>query len=322
MENLKKLIIFGAMLATTYGAKAFEKGFEPARNGENRGIEQVNGQLMVKTENGKLGDMDMPYTFVGTNTTNFAESGFAVKEMADANSMLLDKDNNDVYFTRSSTNGVYKMTVSDRTALNGVGKVEFFESSEPVKVLSVKDGVIYTQNTNNNQIVELGNVAAAPESSITVPENLTNTLHSVGKDGIYVVTDSNIIRYNEDGEQVGLPKVHGIVGNGHTLKDVVAFDKDTIFILDTEGNLYHRSGSLFNNMTSVSDIARSKDGKSLLITSTNDNGKTVVSAYNTETNKTTKVYTEPADTKKPFAKQEVYANGIKYFVRDKSIGYE
>ena len=321
MKNLKKLVVIGAILGATHGAKAFEKEFEPAKNGENQGIELINGQLMVKTEGGKVADVDMPYTFVGTNTTNFAQSGFAVQEMADANSILLD--NNDVYFTRSSTNGVYKMTVSDRTALNGIsGQLEFFESAEPVKVLSVKDGVIYTQNTNNNQVVELGNVATASESNITVPENLTNTLHSVGKDGIYVVTDNFVDCYDKDGKFTK-QKVTGIGERGHTPKDVVAFDEDTIFILDTEGNLYHNSGALFNNMTSVSNITRSKDGKSLLITSTNSNGKTVVSSYNPETKETTNVYTEPADKKKPFANQKVSsANGIKYFVRNKSIGYE
>ena len=319
MKNLKKLVVIGAILGATHGAKAFEKEFEPAKNGGDQGIELINGQLMVKTEGGKVGDMDMPYTFVGTNTTNFAENGFAVKEMADTNSILLDKDNNNVYFTRSSTNGVYKMTVSDKTALNGIGKVEFFKSAEPVKVLSVKEGVIYTQNTNNNQVVEFGNIETATISSVTLPESATNNVYSVAPNGYtYVFEMGNsprIAKYDRDGEfkkaQYGLNSL-----SLQDVKEMVAFDDENIFILTQKNELLKKDCSFVKgfDLISVSNITRSKDGKILLITS-NKNGKTVVSFYNPENG-------QIESNTKPFGNTEVRANGIKYFVRNKSIGYE
>ena len=323
MKNLKKLVVIGAILGATHGAKAeaFEKEFEPAKNGENQGIELINGQLMVKTEGGKVADVDMPYTFVGTNTTNFAQSGFAVKEMADANSMFLD--NNDVYFTRSSTNGVYKMAVSDKTALNGVsGELEFFESAEPVKVLLAKDGVIYTQNSNN-QVVELGNAGSATIPSVTLPESATTNVYSVAPNGYTYVYEAGtqfpkLNKYDSKGEIVDWQYKNG--WGDTSIKDIIAFDNDKVFGLDAKNRLVSENGTIV--LQQVLGISRSKDGKSLLITSTNSNGKTVVSSYNPETKETTNVYTEPADKKKPFGQKEVSANGFNYFVRDKSIGYE
>ena len=330
MKNLKKLVVIGAILGATHGAKAFEKEFEPAKNGGDQRIELINGQLMVKTEGGKVGNMDMPYTFVGTNTTNFAQSGFAVKEMADTNSIWLDKDNNDVYFTRSSTNGVYKMTVSDKTALNGIGKVEFFESAEPVKVLSVKDGVIYTQNTNNNQVVELGNVEAAKIPSVILPASTTNNLYFVSTTGNTYVFENNgkyniVKEYGSDGKATDTYVGSWSNFSGEAL-EMVVFPRDEkrpeAYILNDKGSLYRNGTKIpdtdIAGQGNILGIKMSKDGKSLLITS-NKGGKTVVSSYNPKETKQTAIYDE-AD--KPFGQKEVFANKIRYFVRDKSIGYE
>ena len=322
MKNLKKLAAMAAIFGTTYGANAFQRNFPPAEKGESEGMELVAGHLMVKST-GKIGNIDMPYTFVSTNTTNFASSGFAVKEMADANSVALE--GNDVYFTRSSDDkNVYHFTVSEEQQLNGVRtNLEKTESAEPISgVLTVKDGKIYAQSADQKNVVELGGNTAS-SGDLIVPETLkTNDLYSAASDGIYVVTKDNIIRYDENGDQVGSPKVHGISASGHTPKDVVAINADNVFVLDTDGNLYYRSGMLFHNYTSVSGIKKSDDGKSLLITSKDANDKVVVSSYNTETKQTNSIYSEPTVTaKKLFGKKELQANGLKYFVQDKVIGY-
>ena len=106
--------------------------------------------------------------------------------------------------------------------------------------------------------------------------------------------------------------------------EMVVFPRDEKL---PEAYILNDKGSLYKNGTQITDIAgqgnilgikMSKDGKSLLITS-NEDGKTVVSSYDPKEKKQTAIYDE-AD--KPFGQKEVFANKIRYFVRDKSIGYE
>lgn len=327
MKDLKRLIIVSALFGMAHGANAYEyeKDFEPVEKGdaEAQGIELVSGQLMVKSKGGRIRGVEAPYTFVGTNTANFASSGFAIKEMADANSVVLN--GSDVYFTRTSdTTNVYHFAVSEKSALNGVtSQLEKIASDEPISALiAVKDGVVYGKNKSGDNVVELGDVVTPPPS-ITVPDSLTNTIHSVYGDKIYVanVKNGTVDRYNRYGESEGAIFVNGNWNkNKTTPRDIIALDEYNIFILDADGKLYRRTRLLGSEYTSVSGIKASKDGDSLLITSQKDE-KTVVEAYDAKNDETISLYSEAITSKKPFAKSEITSNGVKYKVNGKKIGY-
>ena len=335
MKNLKKLIAIWAVMGASYGANAFETVFEPVEKGdaETEGIELVNGQLMVKSKEGRIGDVETPYTFVGTNTTNFASSGFAVKEMADANSVVLD--GSDVYFTRTSdTTNVYHLAVSNNQALNGVsGKLEKIASNEPISgVLAVKDGIVYSKNATGDNVVEVGGDSTSVPS-VTLPESAANNLHFVNKDGNVYVYEKNgdftqIVKYNKDGERTS-DSWGGWVGavQHQDAKEMVVFDKFNSFILRKDGVIF-RDTNVFYPKKDISSeeidevvlgIKAGKDGK-LLITSKNSNGKIMVSSYDTGMKTVTSVYSEVTG-KKPFVKKEVESNSLNYYVTGKKIGY-
>ncbi len=318
MKNLKKLVVISAILGATHGAKAFEKEFEPVKAGEATGMELVNGQLMIETKDGKIAGVNTPYVFVGTNTTNFAENAFTVKAMEDANSVLLDKENNNVYFTRSSTNGVYKMTVSDKKALNGVsGQLEFFESDKPVSLLTVKDGIAYAQK--GNEVVDVAS-SSVNIPAVELPESASANLYSVTPEGYTYVLEKgsfwpNVVKY--DGKTRVSTESWGVLKTD-PIKEMVVFDDANIFVLKEDGSLLKNKSTIKDEI--VDAIKRSQDGKNLLITST-INGKTVVSSYDLKSQTETTVYNETEAPKKPFNKTEVKANGLTYFVNKKNIGY-
>ncbi len=322
MKNLKKLVVISAILGATHGAKAFEKEFEPVKAGEATGIELVNGQLMIETKDGKIAGVNTPYVFVGTNTTNFAENAFAVKAMEDANSVLLDKENNNVYFTRSSTNGVYKMTVSDKKALNGVsGQLEFFESDKPVTLLTVKDGIAYAQK--GNEVVDVAS-SSVNVPAVELPESASANLYSVTPEGYTYVLEKgsfwpNVVKY--DGKTRVSTESWGLLKTD-PIKEMVVFDDANIFVLKEDGSLLKNKNTINGKDEIVDAIKRSQDGK-LLITS-KAHGKTVVSSYDPKSQTETTVYNEAEPPKKPFNKTEVKANGLTYFVNKvnkKNIGY-
>ena len=322
MKNLKKLVVISAILGATHGAKAFEKEFEPVKAGEATGMELVNGQLMIETKDGKIAGVNTPYVFVGTNTTNFAENAFAVKAMEDANSVLLDKENNNVYFTRSSTNGVYKMTVSDKKALNGVsGQLEFFESDKPVTLLTVKDGIAYAQK--GNEVVEVAN-PSANASAVELPESASNNLYSVTPEGYTYVLEKGdlwdvVNKYKGKDYQKSV-EVGTVLGTETTAKSIVAFDDNHVYVLMNNGRLVNVIIRRSVALEGVEAINRSQDGK-LLITS-KTHGKTVVSSYDPKSQTETTVYNETEAPERPFNnKTEVKANGLTYFVNKKNIGY-
>ena len=319
MKNLKKLAVMAALIGATHGAKAFEKDFEPvSKEGEAQGIELINGQLMVKSDGAKIGGVNTPYVFVSTNKTDFAQNGFAVKQMADANSVLLD--GNDIYFTRDSdTNHVYCFTVKSRKGLNGIGgQLQKFESQEAISdILGVKEGVVYVKNTSD-EVVELAEKDSASQSSsssyVTIPDSIADKPYSVVEDDIYFVDQEKRIvsKYNISNTNTTKIIVSGFLKD-HTAQSIVAFDDAHIFILDTEGGLHLNEGASIST-NKVEKIAASKDQKNLVITSVDENNQKVLSLYSLASQKM-------SDAKRPCKNTAVIANRSQYYVSGKKIGY-
>lgn len=168
MNNLKKMMTLYALCAATCAAKAetiSETEFMPVqKSGEIEGIRQglVNGHLMVKS-NGAIGSVATPYMFLNTNTTNFAQAGFTFKEMAEVNSLVIAKEDNQdvIYATRTNdTNNVYKFHVSPKNDLSGVGCVETIAATGVTHVATLNGNVmafgkdkLYDLTTGENQFV-------------------------------------------------------------------------------------------------------------------------------------------------------------------------
>ncbi|MBR1921616.1 MAG: hypothetical protein IJ829_06405 [Kiritimatiellae bacterium] len=197
LKNLKKLTALCALVGAAH-AHAYETDFAPVQNGgEIEGLELFNGKLIVKST-GSIGGVPVQYTVLGTNTENFAQSGFATTNMNNLTSMVFDE--NHIYATRENdTKHVYRFTIDDTDRLNGLNaQMKVYDAPEAGKVLCVQDGVIYVANQDGSNTFAINaERETAHPPVVDVPDWIaTNHVYSVSNDGmifLWMDMNSNII---------------------------------------------------------------------------------------------------------------------------------
>ena len=216
MKKLTKMlamVVAASSMQFAHAAGA-EKDFEPvSKGGENKSIEIVNGQLLVRcTEDAEIGGTKTPYVYVGTNTDHFAQSVFAQGGLTNL-AQYVHAGKGKIYMTAQDQEkdpGVYTTTISaPNAALNGVLD----------KVTKVGE------NTTNNTAIDDTLVAVMKESQKTYLTKMFN-----GK--LYRVNGENkdhLIQYNATTEEWD----EGIsLLSAPTNKEIVDF----VIVEDSNGN--------------------------------------------------------------------------------------
>lgn len=330
MKNLKTLAAIWALFGATH-AHALEKNFLPVQeSGEIEGIELLpSGKLMVKST-GNIFGVPTPYMILGTNTDHFAESAFTTTGMTNLTSMVFDK--NYIYATRENdTNHVYRFTVDDSKNLNGLkSTIKVYDTHDAHSILFVKDDVIYTQNqdkTNTFAINAEGETATPP--SVNVPDWIaTNYIHAVSNEGMVYFIDEE--KAEIDGYNPELNTTTRIRNcarfNILSLKPIsmVSLTEEDTLILTDEGSVYQNLRPIKRFATWITGISYGHDGKSIIMTGSDASGNPLISSFNSEnTGGTTTIYQGSAtdENNQKFTQKEVSANGLKYHVTNKKIGY-
>ena len=328
MKNLKTLAAIWTLFGATH-AHALEKNFLPVQeSGEIEGIELLpSGKLMVKST-GNIFGVPTPYMILGTNTDHFAESAFTTTGMTNLTSMVFDK--NYIYTTRENdTNHVYRFTVDDSKNLNGLkSTIKVYDTHDAHSILFVKDDVIYTQNqdkTNTFAINAEGETATPP--SVYVPRLIKdNYVYAVSNDGmIYYIDEENaeINKYNPVSSTISF------VGDCDIFADrnqkpvsMVSISERGTAILTDDGTLYQDIRGLESTLQYVTGISYGHDGTNIVLTM-KYNGKKMIFLKNPESsNLRPPIYTiNETENNQKFTQKEVSANGLKYHVTNKKIGY-
>lgn len=322
MKNLKKLAAFGAFLAATH-AHAFETDFAPVQNsGEIEGIELFNGKLIVKST-GNIGGVPTQYMFLSTNTSNFAQSGFATTNMNNLTSMVFDE--NHIYATRENdTNHVYRFTVGNDNNLNGIkNDIKVYDVKDAFSVIGVKRGMFFVQNkegTNTFAINAEGETI--PHSSVTVPNEIaTNYVHAVSNDGkIYFWDRTTFKKYiPESNTSIALASYEAFGSGEERPISMLSFDENNTFTLTNNGNLYQNPFNMERLMNCISGISYAPDGKSILMTlTTNNPSDKQMYAYDTEEESMT-FHSFSIITR--FETKYKKANGVWYTSINNKVGY-
>ena len=304
---------------------AFETDFAPVQGGgEIEGMELLpSGKLIVKTT-GTIGGVPVQYVILGTNTSNFAQSAFANSAMHDLNSMVFDK--NYIYATRENdTSHVYRFTVDDTEALNGVKRdVKVYNTHDAYSVLCVNDDVIYTQNqdkTNTFAINAEGETATPPSVYIPYLIKDNNYVYAVSNDGmIYYWEGTKFEMYNPELGASTTLGTSDVFGEGENPVSMVSIDEINTFTLTDAGNVYKGVRDVSFFMRRVAGISYGPDGTSLVATGiTSASGRVDILSYETETGFRSYVYSLIPSER--FTQKEASANGIKYRATNKKIGY-
>lgn len=328
MKNLKKLVVFGAFLTATH-AHAFETDFAPVQNsGEIEGIELFNGKLIVKST-GNIGGVPTQYMFLSTNTSNFAQSGFATTNMNNLTSMVFDE--NHIYATRKNdTNHVYRFTVGNDNNLNGIkNDIKVYDIKDASKVLCVTNGVIYVQNQeeSNTFAINAEGETVSPPPVVVPDEIATNYVHAVSRGGwIYFFDGCEFKRYLlESQTSITLYTCDILEDRESAAIAIISLDKYekqvNTYVLADDGCLYQNPKLMIPLAQNVSGISYGPDGEGIIITSTNSEGRKVVSSFSINTLRKTTIYTEPNVETNKFSQKEISSNGIKYTATNKKIGH-
>lgn len=333
MRNLKTLAMLGAFWGAAYvhalESGEFEADFLPVqKSGEIEGLEIFNGKLIVKST-GNINGVQTPYTVLGTNTADFAQSGFAIAEMTNLTSIIFDE--NHIYATREKdTNHVYRFTIENTNHLNGVkSDIKTYGVKEVSKLLCVRDSFIYVQDRSGNNTFAInaeGENISPP--AVNIPRIITdNYVYTVSNDGRIYFWEGAYLKqyYPEYDSSTTVGFYQSLEDQAITPISAVAFDTHHHFILGDDNSVYLRiSPSQLQLMKkNVSGISYGPDGKSLIMTCSKFAGvnrKTIL-GYNTEQQGTFFVYQEPEIENTKFARKEVSANGVRYRATNKKIGY-